>query len=109
MMNSMVLAVVLLSDSISTKFFLAMVKECKTCSIYYANFRINQKKKLQGICCWKNWIFSDIQNGANASSLVYFMSKAVKANRVDVYYYLRYFSPENFNIRNKFIGFSATG
>lgn len=38
----------------------------------------------------KNWMFSDTQNGANASSLVYSLVETAKANGVDVYNYLKY-------------------
>ena len=49
MLNIMALAFALLSDSISTKFFLAMVKGRMACSAAYANIRISCGKKLQGI------------------------------------------------------------
>ena len=35
-------------------------------------------------------MFSDTQNGANASSLVYSLVETAKANGVDVYNYLKY-------------------
>lgn len=38
----------------------------------------------------KNWMFSDTQAGANASSLVYSMVETAKANNVDIYNYLKY-------------------
>ena len=38
----------------------------------------------------KNWMFSDTQDGANASSLVYSLVETAKANGVDVYNYLKY-------------------
>ena len=38
----------------------------------------------------KNWLFSDTQLGAYASSLVYSMVETAKANGVDVYLYLKY-------------------
>ncbi len=38
----------------------------------------------------KNWLFSDTPNGANASALVYSLVETAKANRIDVYYYLKY-------------------
>ena len=41
MLNIMALAFAPLSDSISTKFFLAMVKRRIACSAYYANIRIS--------------------------------------------------------------------
>lgn len=42
MLNIMALAFAPLSDSISTKFFLAMVKGRIACSLVYPNIRINQ-------------------------------------------------------------------
>ena len=38
----------------------------------------------------KNWLFSDTQNGANASSLVYSMVETAKACDVEIYNYLKY-------------------
>ncbi len=38
----------------------------------------------------KNWLFSDTQNGANASALVYSMVETAKACEVDIYNYLKY-------------------
>lgn len=38
----------------------------------------------------KNWMFSDTQNGANASALVYSLVETAKSNDVDVYLYLKY-------------------
>ena len=38
----------------------------------------------------KNWMFSDTQNGANASALVYSLVETAKANDADVYLYLKY-------------------
>ena len=38
----------------------------------------------------KNWLSSDTPNGANASALVYSLVETAKANRIDVYYYLKY-------------------
>ena len=38
----------------------------------------------------KNWMFSDTQNGAEASALVYSIVETAKANNVDIYYYLKY-------------------
>ena len=38
----------------------------------------------------KNWLFSDTQNGANASALVYSMVETAKACEVDIYNYLKH-------------------
>lgn len=38
----------------------------------------------------KNWLFSDTEDGADASALVYSMVETAKANGVDVYHYLKY-------------------
>ncbi len=38
----------------------------------------------------KNWLFSDTQNGAAASSLVYSMVETAKACEVDIFNYLKY-------------------
>ena len=35
-------------------------------------------------------MFSDTQNGAEASALVYSIVETAKANNVDIYYYLKY-------------------
>jgi hypothetical protein len=46
MLNIMSLAFAPLSDSISTKVFLAMVKGRIACSAYYPNIRIIRREKL---------------------------------------------------------------
>lgn len=38
----------------------------------------------------KNWMFSDTQNGANASALTYSIVETAKANGIDIYFYLKY-------------------
>ncbi len=46
----------------------------------------------------KNWLFSDTQDGAHASALVYSIVETAKANGVDIYNYLKYLlikSPTN--------------
>lgn len=46
----------------------------------------------------KNWLFSDTQDGAHASALVYSIVETAKANVVDIYNYLKYLlikSPTN--------------